>query len=501
MQERVTESKEKNRAVIYARFSCDKQREESIDGQIRKCMAFARNKGFTVVKNYVDQAISARTDDRPQSQRMINDARGHGFDVVIVWKVDRFSRSRYDALKYKAILKKNGVRLVSATEAISDGPEGILLESVLDGLAEYYSVDLSEKVARGMTENVLNGKSNGGSPTFGFATKDGKIVIDEHDAHVVRELFRLYTTTSVTSHGLVKVLEERGLTRKNGKPLCSGTINHILRNERYCGIFKFREIVNKTTGYPRIIDDETFNRAQDKLSRNRKQTGTHTANTPYALFGKVYCGYCGDLVRAYAGTSSTGKEHFYYRCRASSLKKICPGKAIDKNLLEMSVMDEIQDYLSDDKTLREAAKYLYENQIAGTPYKKALEAKRDDLDKKIENILGAIEGGAKFDVFQERFQRLELERKTVLSEIEREKIENPILEQEDIYQLLSSFKKIDTTSPDGRQLLFNIFVKEVKLYNGKVEIFINFRPKKPRKRLIERSNVAQDGSPLSGKRL
>ena len=159
------------------------------------------------------------------------------------------------------------------------------------------------------------------------------------------------------------------------------------------------------------------------------------------------------------------------------------------------------DYLSDDKTLREAAKYLYENQIAGTPYKKALEAKRDDLDKKIENILGAIEGGAKFDVFQERFQRLELERKTVLSEIEREKIENPILEQEDIYQLLSSFKKIDTTSPDGRQLLFNIFVKEVKLYNGKVEIFINFRPKKPRKRLIERSNVAQDGSPLSGKRL
>lgn len=348
------------------------------------------------------------------------------------------------------------MRLVSATEAISDGPKGILLESVLDGLAEYYSVDLSEKVARGMTENVLNGKSNGGIPTFGFATKDGKIVIDEHDAHVVRELFRLYTTTSVTSHGLVKVLEERGLTRKNGKPLCSGTINHILRNERYCGIFKFRKIVNKTTGYPRIIDDETFNRAQDKLSRNRKQTGTHTANTPYALFGKVYCGYCGDLVRAYAGTSSTGKEHFYYRCRVSSLKKTCPGKAIDKNLLEMSMMDEIQDYLSDDKTLREAAKYLYENQIAGTPYKKALEAKRDDLDKKIEN---------------------------------------PVLEQEDIYQLLSSFKKIDTTSPDGRQLLFNTFVKEVKLYNGKIEIFINFRPKKPRKRLIERSNVAQDDSP------
>mgnify|MGYP002708036731 CR=1 FL=1 len=491
-----TENQEKNRAVIYARFSCDKQREESIEGQIRECMTFARNKGFTVVKNYVDQAISARTDDRPQFQQMIGDARAHGFDVVIVWKVDRFSRSRYDALKYKAILKKNGVKLVSATETISDGPEGILLESVLDGLAEYYSVDLSEKVVRGMTENVINGKSNGGHMTFGYAKKDGKIVVDEHDAPIVQEIFRLYTTTSVTSHGLVEVLKERGLVRKDGRPLCSATINHILRNERYCGVARFREVVNKTSGYPRLVDDETFRKSIDKLSENRLQTGRHTAVTPYALFGKTHCGYCGELVRGYGGTSADGTEHFYYRCRNAIKKKTCPASSIDKNLLETTVVDEIKRYLSDDKVLLEATKYLYENQISGTPYRKQLERKRNELDKKIENILSAIEGGAKFDVFQERFQKLDLERKKVLSEIERDKIDNPILEEADIYQLLRAYRTIYTTSEDGKQALVNAFVKEVKVYDDKLEIFVNFRARKAHKNRISCSTVASDGPPL-----
>lgn len=375
------------------------------------------------------------------------------------------------------------VKLVSATETISDGPEGILLESVLDGLAEYYSVDLSEKVARGMTENVINGKSNGGVPTFGYVTKDGKITIDEHDANIVREIFKLYTTTSVTSHGLVKVLKEKGLVRKNGKPLSSGSINYILKNKRYCGIFKFRDVVNKTTGYPRIIDDESFERASEKLANNRLQTGKHTAHTPYALFGKAYCGYCGDLLRAAGGTSRLGKEHLYYRCRGATTKKNCPGSSIDKDLLEKTVLDEIQHYLSDDKLLKEAASYLYQNQLSGTPYRKALLAKRDELDRKIENILSAIEGGAKFDVFQERFQKLDLERKFILSEIEKDKIDSPILEESDIFQLLCAYRKIDTTTADGMQILFNIFVKEVKVYNDRLEIYVNFRSKKPKRGL------------------
>ena len=154
-------------AVIYARYSTDSQREESIEGQIRECTAYAEKNGFTVVKHYIDRAISAKTDNRPQFQQMIKDSERGIFDVIIVWKLDRFARNRYDSARYKTQLKRNGVKLVSATEVISAGPEGIILESVLEGYAEYYSADLSEKVVRGMTENALKGIYNGGTIPFG----------------------------------------------------------------------------------------------------------------------------------------------------------------------------------------------------------------------------------------------------------------------------------------------------------------------------------------------
>ena len=106
-------------AVIYARYSTDSQREESIEGQIRECTAYAEKNGFTVVKHYIDRAISAKTDNRPQFQQMIKDSERGIFDIIIVWKLDRFARNRYDSARYKTQLKRNGVKLVSATEVIS----------------------------------------------------------------------------------------------------------------------------------------------------------------------------------------------------------------------------------------------------------------------------------------------------------------------------------------------------------------------------------------------
>ena len=128
-------------AVIYARYSSDNQREESIDGQIRECTDYARRENIKIVGTYIDRALSARTADRPDFQRMIHDSEKKLFDAVIVWKLDRFSRDRYDSAFYKRQLRKNGVKLISATEAISDGPEGIILEALLEGMNEYYSAD------------------------------------------------------------------------------------------------------------------------------------------------------------------------------------------------------------------------------------------------------------------------------------------------------------------------------------------------------------------------
>ena len=154
------------RAVIYARYSSDNQTEASIEGQLRECMEFAEHAGIDVIKSYIDRALSAKSDNRPEFQQMIKDSYKHAFDCIIVWKLDRFSRNRYDSAHYKALLRKNGVKVVSAKEAIAEGSEGILLESVLEGMAEFYSAELAEKVVRGMTENVLKGINNGGTDYF-----------------------------------------------------------------------------------------------------------------------------------------------------------------------------------------------------------------------------------------------------------------------------------------------------------------------------------------------
>ena len=155
-------------AVIYARYSSDSQREESIEGQIRECTEYAKRNGITILGTYIDRALSARSADRPEFQRMIKDAEKELFEIVLVWKLDRFSRDRYDSAYYKHILKKHGIKVVSAKENISEGPEGIILESMLEGMAEYCSAELSQKIKRGQMENALKGKNNGGLVTLGY---------------------------------------------------------------------------------------------------------------------------------------------------------------------------------------------------------------------------------------------------------------------------------------------------------------------------------------------
>ena len=154
--------------IIYARYSSDNQREESIDGQIRECKEFAEKNDIRIIDTYIDKALSAKTDNRPLFQQMIKESPKGLFDVIIVWKLDRFARNRYDSAHYKNILKKNGVKVISATEAISSGAEGILLESMLEGYAEYYSAELAEKINRGLTENAMKCKFNSDPITFGF---------------------------------------------------------------------------------------------------------------------------------------------------------------------------------------------------------------------------------------------------------------------------------------------------------------------------------------------
>ena len=162
--------------VIYARYSSHNQQETSIEGQLKVCHEFCERNNYTVIHEYIDRAISGRTDNRPDFLQMIQDSASRHFDFIIVYQLDRFSRNRYDSAHYKNKLKKYGVRVLSARENINEYASGILMESVLEGMAEYYSAELSQKVKRGMEINASKCLCTGGNRTLGFSVdKDKKL--------------------------------------------------------------------------------------------------------------------------------------------------------------------------------------------------------------------------------------------------------------------------------------------------------------------------------------
>ena len=252
-------------AVIYARYSSDNQREESIEGQLRECQEYAERNGITILHSYIDRALSAKTDNRPEFQHMIRDSAKELFDAVLVWKLDRFSRDRYDSAHYKHILKKNGVKVISAKENISEGPEGIILESMLEGMAEYYSAELAQKINRGLKENALKGKNNGGSIPLGFVlSEDQKLKIDPLTAPVVREIYQRYDSGETMKAIIASLNARHILTRKN-RPFSQSSFNILLRNRKYIGEYRYGDIVIPDA-LPAIIPKDLFERVQTRLA-------------------------------------------------------------------------------------------------------------------------------------------------------------------------------------------------------------------------------------------
>lgn len=223
-------------AAIYARYSSDNQRDESIDAQVRAVKEYCQHNGIQIVRVYTDEARSATTDDRPGFLQMVHDSALGQFELVIVHKLDRFSRDRYDFAFYKRKLRENGVQLISVLENLDDSPESIILESVLQGMAEYYSVNLARETMKGMKETALQCKHTGGKPPLGYrVTEDQTYAIDEDQAEAVRLIFSMYAD----GHGYGRIIDElnsRGHRTQNGNHFGKNSLHEILRNEKYRGV-------------------------------------------------------------------------------------------------------------------------------------------------------------------------------------------------------------------------------------------------------------------------
>ena len=288
-------------AYAYARFSSDNQREESIDAQLRAINEYCDTNDIRILQVFKDEAFSARTDKRPAFQELFGLIKEHPADLLIVHKLDRFARSRMDAAFYRQKLKEAGMRLVSVLERLDDSPESIIMEGILESMNEYYSANLSRETKKGLRENILNGKRNGGKVPFGYTLVDHHL-IPNRDADTVRWIFNLYAE----GKGVTEIVRTTRSPVHNIRPMLMNEVylGHLISGENRC-----------ENAHEAIIDEDTFYACQKRM-QDKRMNAANRAKVDYMLAGLITCGVCGKRM---IGMSSKGR-YYYYSCKTAGCR-------------------------------------------------------------------------------------------------------------------------------------------------------------------------------------
>ena len=421
-----------------------------------------------MVDEYIDRAISGKTDNRPSFQRLIKDSEKGHFDAVIMYTLDRFARNRYDSAIYKAKLKKNGVKVFYAKQPMPDTPEGIILESVLEGYAEYYSENLSRNIKRGLKENALQCIATGGAglPLGYTVGEDRKYKIEPVGAKIVQEIYQMYAD-GMSATQIINVCNERGYKTVRGNQFNKNSLRTILKNDKYIGVYRFMDIVIEG-GMPAIIDKKLFDKVQEKLQHNFSARARNKAKEDYLLTTKLFCGHCGSPMVGESGTSKTGKVHFYYKCVDRKRKHNCTKKIEKKDWIEeLVVRYTVQEVLTDENIdlIATRAMEIIEKESADTTYLDGLQGELKEVQKKIKNIMTAIEQGIITSTTKDRLEELETEKNEIEGRIAREEMKKPLLTKERIQYWLVSFKSGNINDNEYRRRVIDTLVNSVYVYD------------------------------------
>lgn len=454
-------------AVIYARYSSHNQREESIEGQIRECQDFAEKNGFVIIDEYIDRAISGKTDNRASFQRLIRDSEKGRFQAVLMYTLDRFARNRYDSAMYKAKLKKNGVKVYYAKQSIPDTPEGIILESVLEGYAEYYSENLSRNIKRGMHENALQCKSTGGGQCLGYRIGENKhYEIDPVGAKIVREIYQLYAD-GMSATQIINYCNSQGYRTVRGFAFNKNSLRTMLTNDKYIGVYRYGE-VETVGGVPAIIDKDLFEKVQATFKRNRAARAKSKARADYLLSTKLFCGHCGSNMVGESGTARNGNLYYYYKCADRKRKRVCAKQTERKDWIEeIVVRHTVETVLTDESIEQIATKAmeLIEKEAADNSMLIGLEQSLKDIEKRIANLLDLMEQGIATDSTKDRLLDLEANKTDLEKQIARESAKKPPLSKERIIHWLSTFRGGDIDDVEYKRRVIDTLVNSVYVYD------------------------------------
>ena len=476
-----------SRAVIYARYSCHSQRDVSINQQMEACKKFAQRQGIQIVGSYDDRAVTGTSDRRPGFQRMIQDAAKQAWEYVIVYSLDRFARDRYDSAVYKRQLKNNGVKVLSAMENISDDPSGVLMESLLEGLAEYYSKELAQKITRGMDDNARKCMINGSYPLGYTRGQDGRYAICEPEAAVVREIFRRVKDGEKLTQ-IYQDLNNRGITTKRGGPWNKSSCGRLLSNERYTGVYIYKD-VRIPGGMPQIIPQPLFDAVQLILHNKANPRATSAAAPQrrrqddgiYYLTGKLFCGHCHSPMVGISGHSRHGPSYYYYTCKGKREKSGCHKRNVNREKVEAAIAQGLKSVVMCDDVIQALADTAVEHQRENVNNLEleSLQQQLREATHAIQNIMAAIEAGVFSANVQSRLLELEAKEKELTARISlaQADMEQPMT-REDIVAALTLYQDGDVEDHQYREALFDAFLVAAYVYDDHIKIVFNLAGQK-----------------------
>lgn len=352
-------------AYAYARFSSDNQREESIDAQVRAIREYCNREGIKLLRVFKDEAFSARTDKRPAFQELFGLIKEHPADLLIVHKLDRFARNRMDAAFYRSKLKEANMRLVSVLERLDDSPESIIMEGILESMNEYYSANLSREARKGLKENMMQGKRNGGKAPLGYDAVNQHLV-PNGQAGVVRELFKMYAA----GKSYKEMMDLSGWPHAN--------IRNLLSNEVYMGHLIFGEWRSENA-HEALVDQETWDMCRRRMS-SANGNASNRAKHDYMLARMLVCGKCG---KPMIGLSSG--NYLYYACRTKGCK------FYRKDELEKRVVNDLAKHLRPTDEIKARFFALVSARVNNREAVEKAEKTNIILSQRISKLLNAVQ--------------------------------------------------------------------------------------------------------------
>ncbi len=479
-------------AAFYARVSSDRQDVDlSVSAQLRALKDYARANGYSVARQYVDEAESGRVADRPQFREMIEEGSKPNapFEVILVWKFSRFTRKREHAVAFKSMLRRKGIRVVSITEHADDSPTGKLMEAIIESVDEFYSENLAEDVTRGMREAASRGFFLGSKAPFGYRrvkVSDGMkerptLEVDPATAPVVKEIFE----SSLSGYGLKEIcrtLNDRGITNR-GKRWYKGGLHYLLTNEAYTGtavwgrttkVEKAQDPVRVEGAWPALVSRELFDAVQQAMrDRAPKVQRPGRVGSKFLLSGLLKCGVCG---RPYSAQGAKSGQYGYYICGTLFREGAgtCSARYLNAPRVEDFIVEKIRERILTEETIVELVTMVAEeiDAMAGelSGRLEVIDAELRDVRKRLERLYEALETSEltlevlspRIFSLRHREEQLEAAREDAETQLEQRRVELPTTEE--IKGYVADFREFlqEGTFPERKALIRN-FVEGIEV--------------------------------------